>query len=79
MQPLLATPPNSLFEANAVESNFRKMSVLFAINHGCVTSVLSLSVVLLGTYGAFMSGALYIMYAATALIAASTSCRSRSP
>ena len=71
MQPLLATPPNSLFEANAVESNFRKMSVLFAINHGCVTSVLSLSVVLLGTYGAFMSGALYIMYAATALIAAS--------
>lgn len=70
MQPLLPVPINPA-EAKATEANFKKMSVLFAINHGCVTSVLTLSVLLLKTYGSFMSGALYVMYAATALIAAS--------
>lgn len=45
------------------------MCILFSINHGCVTAVLNLSVVLLGDKGSFMSGVLYIMYAATALLA----------
>ena len=67
---LLPPPANANFAA-AIESNFRRMSILFAVNHGCVTSVLNLAVVLLGASGSFMNGALYIMYAATALVAAS--------
>lgn len=67
----LLPPPADSVAAEAIASNFRKMSILFAINHGCVTSVLNLSVVLLGSKGSFMSGALFVTYATTALVAAS--------
>lgn len=51
--------------------NFYKFSLLFAVNHGCVTAVLNLSVLILGNQGSFMSAALYVTYAATALVASS--------
>lgn len=48
--------------------NFLLMTVCFSVNHGAVTSVLSLAVPLLGpTAGPYSSGTLYICYAATAL------------
>ena len=57
--------------SKAITRNFVWMSTLFSINHGAVTAVLNLSVVLLGKNGSYMSGALYVTYAATALVAAS--------
>ena len=49
-------------------SNFALMAVCFSVNHGAVTSVLSLAVPLLGPVaGPYSSGTLYICYAATAL------------
>ena len=54
-----------------VYNNFTRMSLFFALNHGCVTSVLALSTVLLGKKGSYQSGALYVTYALTALLAAS--------
>lgn len=53
-----------------VKRNFTRMALLFSINHGCVTAVLNLSVVLLGDAGAYMNASLYVAYAATALLAA---------
>ena len=63
--------PSSSPSARALMRNFTRFSLLFAINHGCVTAVLNLSVVILGEEGSFMSGALYVTYAATALVASS--------
>jgi len=54
-----------------VYANFLKFSLMFGINHGCVTAVLNLSVQLLGNQGSYMDSALYIAYAATALVASS--------
>ena len=49
-------------------SNFALMAVCFSVNHGAVTSVLSLAVPLLGPVaGPYSSGTLYICYAVTAL------------
>ena len=63
--PLLASG-----EARAIKWNFARFAVLFSINHGCVTSVLNLAVLMLGDRGSYMSGVLNVMYAATALVAA---------
>ena len=53
----------------AIHRNFLFMTICFAVNHGCVISVLNLSVVLLGTEpGAFQTGSLYVTYAASALL-----------
>ena len=54
----------------AIWNNFSRMSILFSLNHGAVTAVLNLAVVLLGAKGSFMNGALYVTYALTALLAA---------
>ena len=48
--------------------NFVLMCVAFSCNHGAVTSVLGISVTLLGDNGSYMDGALYVMYALTALL-----------
>ena len=48
--------------------NFVLMCVTFSCNHGAVTSVLGISVTLLGDNGSYMDGALYVMYALTALL-----------
>jgi len=56
--------------ASAFTKNFIRFSVFFALNHGCVSAVLNLSVIILGDAGAYQSGALYITYALTALLAA---------
>ena len=54
--------------AAGLRRNFLKMAVFFAINHGCVVSVLSLAVLLLGDQGAYQSGTLYVSYAVSALL-----------
>ena len=51
----------------AIKMNFLRMTVMFSINHGAVTAVLNLCVVVLGSVGSYMNGALYVAYAATAL------------
>ena len=48
--------------------NFVLMCVTFSCNHGAVTSVLGISVTLLGDNGSYMDGTLYVMYALTALL-----------
>ena len=55
----------------AIRMNFLRMSALFAINHGAVTAVLNLCVVVLGPLGSYMNGALYVAYATTALCGSS--------
>ena len=63
--PLLGSAPPS-----GARRNFVRMSLCFSINHGCVASVLNLSVVLLGQKaGSFSQGTLYVTYALTALLA----------
>ena len=62
-------PPPRGARPEALLKNFTRMSIFFSINHGCVTAVLNLSVVLLGQRaGSFQTGALYVMYAVTALL-----------
>ena len=56
--------------ARAIKLNFVRMAIMFSINHGCVTSVLNLAVLVLGDQGSYMNGSLNVMYAATALVAA---------
>lgn len=58
-------------QARSLERNFTAFSIFFAVNHGCVVAVISLSVVLLGDEGSYMTAALYVTYAATALVASS--------
>lgn len=53
--------------------NFLTMAVCFSVNHGCVTGVLVQSTVVLGSYGSYASGTLYICYALTALLFATSS------
>lgn len=68
--PLLAS--NVLSSPSAIKFNFIRMSCLFALNHGAVTSVLTLCVVVLGSsIGSYMNGALYVTYATTALCGSS--------
>ena len=55
--------------AAGLKRNFMKFAIFFSVNHGCVTSVLGISLAILGDEGSYMSGALYLTYAATALVA----------
>ena len=58
---------SAVLSPRAIKLNFVRMATLFAINHGAVTAVLNLCVVVLGSTGSYMNGALYVAYAATAL------------
>lgn len=70
---LLLPPPATPRSPPALLRNFMYMTLFFSVNHGCVTSVINLSVVLLGQRpGSFSLGALYVMYAATALFASTS-------
>jgi hypothetical protein len=66
----LLTTATSKGSSRTIWNNFTRMSVCFSLNHGAVTAVLNLAVVLLGAKGSFMNGALYVTYALTALLAA---------
>merc|ERR1719456_1519657 len=58
-----------MLDDSALFSNFMRMAFMFAINHGCVTAVLNLAVILIGKQaGSYQSGALYVMYTLTALL-----------
>jgi hypothetical protein len=61
--------PNVVAAAR-IMSNFRLMSVLFSLNHGCVVACLALASPKLGAIGAWQSGILYITYTTSALIGA---------
>ena len=60
--------PGSVVRRLSTLNNFILMCVAFSCNHGAVTSVLGISVTLLGDNGSYMDGALYVMYALTALL-----------
>ena len=60
-----------IVSTSAIKFNFIRMSMCFAINHGAVTAVLNLCVVVLGDIGSYMNGALYVAYAFTALCGSS--------
>ena len=57
--------------ASIVRRNFRIMSTLFAINHGCSVSVLGLANARLGEAGVWSSGTLYATYTLSALFGTS--------
>jgi len=52
--------------------NFIAMSMLFSINHGCVSSVLAQATASLGNLGSLSTGGLYVCYALTALLIAAS-------
>lgn len=64
--------PTTRFGEAFVRRNFIRMALLFSLNHGCITSLLNLSYLLLGARGAFQSGVLYVTYALTALVASAS-------
>ena len=68
---LMLPPPGTTAApmAAGLKRNFMKFAIFFSVNHGCVTSVLGISLAILGDEGSYMSGALYLTYAATALVA----------
>lgn len=59
-------------EPRRVRNNFLLMCVSFSLNHGSVVALLNLSIALLGSAGSYMSGVLYVTYALTALLFATT-------
>ena len=61
-------PPLS---TSTIQSNFHKMSIAFAVNHGCSVSILGLSAARLGSTGIWMSSILYASYTIAALYGAS--------
>uniref|UniRef100_A0A7S1ZZF6 Major facilitator superfamily (MFS) profile domain-containing protein n=1 Tax=Trieres chinensis TaxID=1514140 RepID=A0A7S1ZZF6_TRICV len=60
----ILTPP----PASPARPNFLLASLLFSINHGCVTACLNLATARLGNVGAVQSATLYVSYAASALL-----------
>jgi hypothetical protein len=64
-------PPPSRLSSATIKYNFHKMSIAFAINHGCSVSILGLSAARLGSIGIWMSGLLYASYTLSALYGAS--------
>ncbi len=56
---------------STIQYNFHKMSIAFAVNHGCSISVLGLSAARLGSTGIWMSSILYASYTIAALYGAS--------
>mmetsp|Transcript_19057 Transcript_19057/g.48798 ORF Transcript_19057/g.48798 Transcript_19057/m.48798 type:complete len:499 (-) Transcript_19057:309-1805(-) len=68
---MLTGRSDGIVSASAIKFNFIRMSTCFAINHGAVTAVLNLCVVVLGDIGSYMNGALYVAYAVTALCGSS--------
>ncbi len=75
-QPLLTGGGKPVLSESSPESrrlwlNFLLMCIFFSLNHGCVVSCLAYASSILGdTLGAYGSGALYICYSLTALLAA---------
>ncbi|KAL3816732.1 hypothetical protein ACHAXA_002218 [Cyclostephanos tholiformis] len=60
-----------------IRRNFNRMSILFAINHGCSVSVLGLANARLGNAGVWSSGVLYACYTMSALFGTTSVIASR--
>lgn len=58
-------------DAAKIKTNFLRMTILFAINHGCTVSCLDLANARLGSIGVWQSGILYASYTLSALCGAS--------
>lgn len=54
-----------------IKKNFIRMTILFAVNHGCAVSCLDLANARLGSIGVWQSGILYASYTLSALFGAS--------
>ncbi|KAL7525896.1 hypothetical protein ACHAXR_002984 [Thalassiosira sp. AJA248-18] len=70
-----STPANNddniIASSIKIRRNFLKMSILFAINHGCTVACLGLANARLGSIGVWQSGSLFASYTAAALFGAS--------
>lgn len=67
---LEARPSDGVVEAENIENNFRRMTILFAANHGCVVACLSLATARFAAVGAWQSGILYLFYTGSAMFGA---------